>query len=89
MAKVKGGDVFLELMDTVAALDREQLGHLTAPPAWVAGPGGKVHIPIQRAMTLVVEEYKKSPEAASPPPPPGLQMNPAPAPPATTPGGRP
>jgi hypothetical protein len=65
-------------LDTVAALDKQQLAILTAPPRWVAAPGGKVHIPIDRAMRLVVDEYQKDPAAASPPPPPGLVMNPTP-----------
>jgi hypothetical protein len=61
-------------LDTVAALDKQQLAVITAPPRWVAEPGGKVHIPIDRAMSLVVEEYRQRPEAASPPPPPGMVM---------------
>jgi hypothetical protein len=73
-------------LDTVAALEQQQLARINAPPAWVAERGGKVHIPIARAMSLVVEEYRKSPDAASPPPPPGLQMNTAPA---TGPAGAP
>lgn len=72
-------------LDTVAALEQQQLSRLAAPPAWVSEPGGKVHIPISRAMQLVVEEYRKNPEAASPPPPPGLDMNP-PAPTGANPG---
>jgi hypothetical protein len=71
-------------LETVAALDKQQLSRLAAPPGWISTPGGKVHIPIDRAMRLVIDEYKKNPEAASPPPPPGLQMNP-PAPTAATP----
>jgi hypothetical protein len=67
-------------LDTVAALDKQQLATLTAPPRWVAAPGGKVHIPIDRAMRLVVDEYQKDPAAASPPPPPGLVMTPPTAP---------
>lgn len=66
-------------LDTVAALERQQLARINAPPAWVAERGGKVHIPIERAMSLVVDEYRKNPDAASPPPPPGLQMDTAPA----------
>jgi hypothetical protein len=72
-------------LDTVAAVDKQPFSRLTSPPGWVSDPGGKVHIPIDRAMQLVVEEYKKNPEAASPPPPPGLQMNP----PAPTAAGTP
>lgn len=67
-------------LDTIAALDKQQLARLTAPPSWVGAPGGKVHIPIARAMSVVVEQYKRDPEAASPPPPPGLQMTTQPAP---------
>jgi hypothetical protein len=70
-------------LDTVAALDKQQLSRLTAAPAWVADPGGKVHIPIERAMSLVVEQYKRDPASASPPPPPGMQM------PPSTPAGAP
>lgn len=66
-------------LDTVAALDRSQFARLTAAPSWIAEPGGKVAIPIDRAMRLVVAEYQKDPQAASPPPPPGLVM-PPPAP---------
>jgi hypothetical protein len=74
-------------LDTVAALDKQQLARLTAPPAWVGAPGGKLHIPIDRAMSVVVEQYKRNPEAASPPPPPGLQMTTPAAPGASpTPG---
>jgi hypothetical protein len=74
-------------LDTIAALDRSQLEHLTAPPAWLGDKGsGKVHIPIERAMQLVVDEYKTKPEAASPPPPPGMVMPPStPAPAAGSP----
>jgi hypothetical protein len=64
-------------LDTVAELDRQQLARINAPPSWVSQPGGKVNIPIQRAMSVVVEEYRKDPEAASPPPPPGVNMGPS------------
>jgi len=63
-------------LDTVAALDRQQLTRINAPASWVAQPGGKLNIPIQRAMSVVVEEYRKRPEAASPPAPPGVNMSP-------------
>jgi len=66
-------------LETVATLEQQQLARLTAPAHWVAQPGGKVTLPIERAMQVVVEEYRKNPEAASPPPPPGMQMNPVPA----------
>jgi hypothetical protein len=81
-------------LQTVATLEQQQLERLTAPPHWVAQPGGKITLPIDRAMRLVVEEYKQNPQAASPPPPPGMQMNPTPATPmgaapAATPPGTP
>jgi hypothetical protein len=63
-------------LETVATLDKQQLASLSAPARWVTDPGGKLHIPIDRAMNLVIEEYRKNPEAASPPPPPGFQMPP-------------
>jgi hypothetical protein len=63
-------------LETVAALDRGQLERLNAAPHWAAQPGGKVAIPITLAMNIVVDEYRKRPEAASPPPPPGLVMTP-------------
>jgi hypothetical protein len=63
-------------LETIAALDKQQLMNLSGPARWVGDPGGKLHIPIARAMNLVLEEYRKNPEAASPPPPPGFQMPP-------------
>ena len=66
-------------LQTVAALDREQLAHLSAPAHWVSQPGGKITLPIERAMQLVVNQYRQDPAAASPPPPPGMVMNPQPA----------
>lgn len=71
-------------LDTVAALQQQQLAAITAAPSWASEPGGKLLIPIDRAMRVVVDEYSKRPEAASPPPPPGLQMVTSPA----TPGGQ-
>src|SRR5262245_57030928 len=62
-------------LDTVAALDAQQLSRINAPAHWADQPGGKVALPISRAMQLVVDEYRKNPVAASPPPPPGMQMN--------------
>lgn len=81
-------------LDTVAALERQQLEQINAPASWVTQPDGKprkLHIPIQRAMSAVVEEYRTRPEAASPPAPPGVNMSPAvpgaaPAPGAAPPG---
>src|SRR4051812_35929782 len=47
-------------LDTVAALRRSQLEHITAAASWVEGDKGrKLHIPIERAMSAVVEEYKR------------------------------
>ena len=76
-------------LDTVAALEQQQLARLNAPPSWVAEPGGKVSLPIQRAMSVVVEEYRKRPEAASPPPPPGVNMTPPVAASGQAPGAAP
>jgi hypothetical protein len=72
-------------LQTVADIEQEQLARISAPAHWVSQPGGKVALPIERAMQLVVDEYRKDPEAASPPPPPGMQMNPPPAPPLGSP----
>lgn len=63
-------------LETVAGLHRRQLEKLTAPPSWIAEPGGKLAIPIDRAMHVVVAEYQSNPQTASPPPPPGLVMTP-------------
>jgi hypothetical protein len=63
-------------LETVAALDKGQLEKLNAAPHWADQPGGKVAIPIELAMNIVLDEYRKRPEAASPPPPPGLVMTP-------------
>ena len=63
-------------LDTVAALEKQQLARITAPASWASQPGGKLNIPIERAMSVVVDEYRKRPEAASPPPPPGVNMAP-------------
>jgi hypothetical protein len=77
-------------LDTVAALDRDQLARINAPPSWVSEPGGKVNIPIQLAMSVVVDEYEKHPEAASPPAPPGVNMTPQTTPaPGAAPAGSP
>lgn len=74
-------------LETVARLEEQQLARLSEPPRWVAEPGGKVSIPIERAMQLVLEQYRTDPASASPPPPPGMQMGPAagaaPAPPGS------
>ncbi|HTV18160.1 MAG TPA: hypothetical protein VMG12_05805 [Polyangiaceae bacterium] len=76
-------------LDTVAALDEKQLAALNAAPSWVSQPGGKVAIPIQRAMSVVVDEYKQHPEAASPPAPPGVNMTPPVATAGQAPGAAP
>lgn len=77
-------------LDTVAALERQQLASITAPASWVNERGGKLHIPIDRAMRVVVDEFRKRPEAASPPAPPGVNMTPGgPAPAAPVPGATP
>ncbi len=69
-------------LETVAALDRAQLAGLTAAPRWVDREKGKLAIPIDMAMSRVVEQYRAEPAAASPPPPPGMVMNPVVAAPA-------
>src|SRR5262245_46781279 len=66
-------------LETVAPLDRVQVAKIEAVPAWADREKGKVAIPIDLAMKLVLSEYRQRPEAASPPPPPGLIMNPVPA----------
>lgn len=76
-------------LDTVAALDRQQLARINAPASWAGQPGGKLNIPIQRAMSVVVEEYRKRPEAASPPAPPGVNMSPPVASAGQAPGAAP
>ncbi len=73
LERTRPGDADLE---TVAALDKAQLEKLNAAPHWADQPGGKVAVPIELAMNIVVDEYRKRPEAASPPPPPGLVMTP-------------
>jgi hypothetical protein len=80
LERTRPGDADLE---TVAALDKGQLEKLNAAPHWADQPGGKVAVPIELAMNIVVDEYRKRPEAASPPPPAGLVM-PPPAPEGAT-----
>jgi hypothetical protein len=65
-------------LDTIAALDKQQLAALHAPSHWVDKPAGKIGIPIERAMQLVVADFRKDPSAASPPIPPGLVLPPTP-----------
>jgi len=72
-------------LQTIAALDQQQLSHLEQAPHWADKPAGKLAIPIAKAMSLVVQEYRKDPAAASPPPPPGFVM-PPPTPAEGTPG---
>jgi hypothetical protein len=76
-------------LDTVAALDKQQLATLSASPHWVDKAKGTVAIPIEVAMSLVLAEYQKDPKAASPPPPPGLIMDPAAAAAGSAPGSPP
>lgn len=65
-------------LDTIASLDRQQQAALNAPAHWVDKEKGKVGVPIERAMKLVLDEYRKDPTAASPPIPPGLVLPPVP-----------
>jgi len=79
-------------LETIAALDKQQLAALHAPAHWVDKSAGKLAMPIERAMQLVVADFRKDPAAASPPIPPGLVLPPtppadgAPAPAPGTPG---
>jgi hypothetical protein len=70
-------------LETVAALKREQLASLHKATHWADQAAGKVAIPIDRAMKLVLDDYRKDPEAASPPIPPGLVLPPTPPDPST------
>jgi hypothetical protein len=65
-------------LDTIAALDKQQKAALHEPPHWVDKAAGKIGIPIERAMQLVVADFRKDPSAASPPIPPGLVLPPTP-----------
>jgi hypothetical protein len=56
--------------DAYRTLRREQLDKLTAPAAWSNREKGQVSIPIERAMTLVLTDLKRSPWNATPAPPP-------------------
>jgi hypothetical protein len=65
-------------LETIAALDKQQLAALHAPAHWVDKSAGKLAMPIERAMQLVVADFRKDPAAASPPIPPGLVLPPTP-----------
>ena len=67
-------------LDTIAALDQQQIAALHTPPHWVDKAAGKVGIPIEQAMKFVLADVRKDPSAASPPIPPGLVLPPAPPP---------
>jgi len=67
-------------LDTIAGLDQQQIAALHAAPHWVDKATGKVGIPIEQAMKLVLADVRKDPGAASPPIPPGLVLPPAPPP---------
>jgi hypothetical protein len=65
-------------LDTIASLDQQQAATLHGAPRWVDQKAGKVGIPIERAMQLVIQDLRKDPAAASPPIPPGLVLPPQP-----------
>ena len=65
-------------LDTIAGLDQQQIAALHAAPHWVDKTGGKLGIPIERAMKLVLADVRKDPGAATPPIPPGLVLPPTP-----------
>jgi hypothetical protein len=67
-------------LDTIAALHLQQSAALHAPPHWVDKPAGKLGIPIDQAMKLVLADVRRDPSLASPPIPPGLVLPPAPPP---------
>jgi hypothetical protein len=56
--------------DAYRALEREQLEKLAAPAAWSDRAKGTVSIPIERAMSLVLTDLKRSPWNATPAAPP-------------------
>ncbi len=61
-------------LTTVAELKRAQQATLDAPVAWKDKAAGRVTMPIEAAMEVVLAQYKRDPEAASPPVPPGLVL---------------
>jgi hypothetical protein len=67
-------------LDTIAALDKQQIDGLHAAPHWSDKEARRVSIPIESAMKLVLAELKKDPNLASPPVPPGVVLPPAPPP---------
>lgn len=56
-------------LDTVRDLKEEQRASLAAPPKWINAAEGRVSIPIDNAMALVVKEVSKNPFLATPSPP--------------------
>jgi len=50
-------------LDTIAALDKQQKAALHAPPHWLDKSAGKIGIPIERAMQLVIEHVRALPNA--------------------------
>lgn len=65
-------------LDTIAGLKQQQTAALHAAPHWVDKSAGKMGIPIEQAMKLVLADVRRDPSAASPPIPPGLVLPPAP-----------
>jgi hypothetical protein len=56
-------------LETIAELRGTQTASLLSAPRWEDKAKGTVAIPIDRAMSLVLDEYRRDPRAASPPPP--------------------
>jgi len=65
-------------LETIAALEQQQTAALHTAPHWVDKTAGKLGIPIEQAMKLVIADLRKDPSAASPPVPPGLVLPPTP-----------
>lgn len=61
-------------LETIAELRGAQTASLMAAAHWQDKAKGMVAIPIDRAMSLVLDEYRGDPRAASPPPPEGMVL---------------
>lgn len=56
-------------LDGITSARAEQRQKLEAPVSWADKASGKIHIPIDRAMQVVVANLERNPESATPPPP--------------------
>jgi hypothetical protein len=54
----------------------EQLAKMDGTTSWVDRANGKLHIPVARAMDIVVANLERNPESATPPPPPSASAAP-------------